>query len=34
VPAEALRAAFVENLRCAAEKTKVAGIRLLTEPIN
>ena len=34
MPAEALRAAFVENLRCAAEKTKVAGIRLLTEPIN
>lgn len=34
VPAERLRATFVENLRYAAERLGSAGIRLLIEPIN
>lgn len=34
VPAEKLRATFVENLRYAAERLGSAGIRLLIEPIN
>jgi hydroxypyruvate isomerase len=29
-----LRATFVANLKFAAEKTKAAGIRLVTEPVN
>lgn len=34
VAPDRLRATFVANLRFAAEKTKAAGIRLLTEPVN
>ncbi len=34
VAPEKLRATFVANLRFAAEKTKAAGIRLVTEPVN
>jgi hydroxypyruvate isomerase len=34
VAAEKIRATFVANLRFAAEKTKAAGIRLVTEPVN
>ena len=34
VPAKALRATLVANLRFAASKLKSAGIRLLIEPIN
>jgi hydroxypyruvate isomerase len=34
VAPDKLRATFVANLRFAAEKTKAAGIRLLTEPVN
>jgi hydroxypyruvate isomerase len=34
VPADTLRATFVDNLRYAAEKLKAAGIKLLIEPIN
>ena len=34
VAPDKLRATFVANLRFAAKKTKAAGIRLLTEPVN
>jgi hydroxypyruvate isomerase len=34
VAPEKLRATFVANLKFAAEKTKAAGIRLVTEPVN
>jgi len=34
VPAEKLRATFVENLRYAAAQLEAAGIKLLIEPIN
>ena len=34
VPAEKLRATFVENLRYAAVQLEAAGIKLLVEPIN
>jgi hydroxypyruvate isomerase len=34
VPAEKLRATFVENLRYAAVQLEAAGIKLLIEPIN
>jgi hydroxypyruvate isomerase len=34
VAPDKVRATFVANLRFAAEKTKAAGIRLVTEPVN
>ena len=34
VAPDKLRATFVANLKFAAEKTKAAGIRLVTEPVN
>jgi hydroxypyruvate isomerase len=34
VAADKVRATFVANLKFAAEKTKAAGIRLVTEPVN
>ena len=34
IAAEKMRATFVANLGFAAEKTKAAGIRLVTEPVN